>query len=153
MLIIWMNDWEKSTWKEFKNKILLTQSHILINMSNTIKRPAAEILPSCSSLSLPVSLLLAPRREPSDAVCPDGWWIGQRHSSLGTSLYIVNLMHDDVANYRAAARSNSMSKPVYQSIRSCLFVAWVGTLKQWWDTGEREKVLTSWGSGLWSHTE
>ena len=38
-------------------------------------------------------------------------------------------MHDDVANYGAAARSNSMSKPVYQSIKSCLLVALAGTLK------------------------
>lgn len=29
-------------------------------------------------------------------------------------------MHDDVTNYSWPARSNSMSKPVYQSIRSCL---------------------------------
>lgn len=38
-------------------------------------------------------------------------------------------MHDDVANYAEAARSNSMSKPVYQSIRSCLLLALAGTLK------------------------
>jgi len=39
---------------------------------------------------------------------------------LRALLYIVNLMHDDVANYSKPACSNSMSKPVYQSIRSHL---------------------------------
>lgn len=50
-------------------------------------------------------------------------------------------MHDDVANYGAAARSNSMSKPVYQSIRSCLLMALAGTLKRLWGSLRERKCL------------